>query len=131
MLTPKKILLVEDDHDDRRTFSDAMARIDNSLEIIIAENGAAALDVLHRCNPLPEAIFVDINMPVMNGIECLQQIKKNALWFNIPVFVISTSAATRARDNALLAGAEAYIVKPSRFEGFVEELAFCLNGTWN
>jgi len=128
-MTPtKKILLVEDDHDDRLLFNDAMAHIDTDFDVVIAKNGLEALETLTYCTELPEAIFVDINMPLMSGIECLQEIKKNVRWKEIPVFVISTSTAGRARDNALLAGAEAYIVKPRRFDRFVEELSFCLSG---
>ena len=106
----KSILLVEDDEDDQFFFIEAMSKIENATLYAIAKNGKEALDCLENSSTLPDIIFMDINMQIMNGIECLTLIMKNPLICTIPVVMLTTSSAQKELAHTL--GAKAYIKKP-------------------
>jgi len=109
MKTSKSILLVEDDKDDQNFFIQALREIENATLYHVANNGKEALDKLD--NPvLPDIIFMDINMPVMNGIECLSAIIKNPQIKDIPVVMLTTD--TGKIDIVRKLGAKAFIKKP-------------------
>jgi CheY-like chemotaxis protein len=75
MSTATRIFLVEDDTDDQTFFKEALDTIQDTLLLDIAENGQEALAKLRGMPIYPDIIFMDINMPVMNGIDCLREIK--------------------------------------------------------
>ena len=106
----KSILLVEDDEDDQFFFIEAMSKIENATLYAIAKNGKEALNCLENSSTLPDIIFMDINMQIMNGIECLTLIMKNPLICTIPVVMLTTSSAQKELAHTL--GAKAYIKKP-------------------
>ena len=106
----KSILLVEDDEDDQFFFIEAMSQIENATLYAVAKNGREALDCLENSTTLPDIIFMDINMQIMNGIECLTNIMKNPMICNIPVVMLTTSSAQKELVHTL--GASAFIKKP-------------------
>ena len=106
----KSILLVEDDQDDQFFFTEALSKIENATLYAIANNGKEALDYLESSATLPDIIFMDINMQIMNGIECLTNIMKNPNIRNIPVIILSTSSSQKDLTYSL--GAKAFIRKP-------------------
>ncbi|HLP19169.1 MAG TPA: response regulator [Chitinophagales bacterium] len=110
----KNILLVEDDIDDQSFFINAISTLDNVALQHISINGIDALDNLLHSTTLPDLIFMDINMPLMNGLECLAEIIKNPYLRNIPVIMLSTSAQQATLTRAM--GACAFIQKPSSEE---------------
>ena len=73
MNTSKTIFLVEDDKDDQTFFTECIEKIQNATLFGIAENGKEALDKLEKSLTLPDMIFMDINMPYINGLECLTE----------------------------------------------------------
>ena len=74
----RHIFLADDDEDDRMFFSDALSEIDNSIVLTEAENGKELMEILHQPpNPMPEVVFLDINMPIQNGFQCLEEIRKD------------------------------------------------------
>jgi len=113
----KNILLIDDDGDDVFFFTSALSEVNNKVKVTIAGNGLEALKLLNSMDYHPELIFLDINMPVMGGIEFLEVIKRNEMLSSIPVVMLSTSKA-QANDCFSL-GARAYFVKPYQHEGFV------------
>lgn len=114
MRTVQRILLVEDDKDDQEFFINAMNEIDNTSSYDIANNGKEAIDLLKEARLLPTLIFLDINMPLMNGMEFLELMRKDPNMMNIPVVVLSTSAEEKKRAKDL--GANAYIRKSSDYK---------------
>ena len=72
------ILLADDDNDDVLLFEHALNEVSANTSLIIARDGQELMELLHSYTlPYPNAIFLDLNMPKKNGIECLQEIKSN------------------------------------------------------
>ena len=87
----KSIFLVEDDTDDQNFFIEALSAIENTNVYGVASNGKEALSMLKDSISLPDHIFMDFNMPVMNGIECLIEMGKDPQTRDIPVVILSGS----------------------------------------
>ena len=105
----KTILLVEDDVDDQEFFVEAVNKIENASVYQIANNGQDALDKLEKESIYPDLIFMDINMPMMNGLDCLVEMSKDPRIQNIPVIMLSTS--DNQQDEARQRGARAFLKK--------------------
>ncbi|HLP51983.1 MAG TPA: response regulator [Chitinophagales bacterium] len=125
MLTKKNILLVEDDIDDQSFFINAISTLENVALQHISTNGIDALDTLLHSTSLPDLIFMDINMPLMNGLECLAEIIKNPYLKNIPVIMLSTSVQQAALTRAM--GACAFIQKPISEEVLRNKIQYTIN----
>jgi CheY-like chemotaxis protein len=124
----RKIFYVDDDVDDVLLFREAMQEIDVHSEVVTAENGIRMLALLQEDITLPDVIFLDMNMPFKNGIECLQDIKSSAQWEHIPVVMLSTSAEPTTIRKALDSGAYRYIQKPAYFALLRDAIRQCLLG---
>ena len=121
----KKLLIfvVDDDMDDLMLFQDAINEIDPSIKIETAGNGVEAIKKLNGgLSASPDYIFVDLNMPLMNGIQCLQEIKKIPSHSHIPVIIYSTSSYERDIMQTISNGAFHYIVKPFSFQELCDKL---------
>lgn len=120
MIIPKKILLVEDDADDQLFFTDALEMIDNDISCHIANNGNEALEVIGQINP--EMIFMDLNMPILNGFECLRQIRKEEKFQAVPIVIFTTSRNAHDIEKAKSLGADLFFTKPSNFRILSDKL---------
>jgi CheY-like chemotaxis protein len=110
------ILLIDDDADDQLIFKEAMSEITDKLGCIFANNGFEALSCLIRLDPAPSIAFLDLNMPIMNGFECLEQIRKNDQWRKIPVVIFSTSNNPEDKRKSEKLGATAFLTKTADFQ---------------
>lgn len=112
----KTIFLADDDADDRLFFEEALEEVSLETELTIANDGVelmAALEGLVTLEPPPpHVIFLDLNMPRKNGIECLKEIRGNHRTKNIPVVIFSTTANEHAIETTYSLGANCYICKP-------------------
>lgn len=116
MTGTKYFLLVDDDQDDRDFFREAILEIYPLSEIQEAKDGVHALEVLGSGNlRLPDVIFLDLNMPRMDGKILLTKLKDSLLHRQIPVFVFSTSSDPIDREESLRLGAERFFTKPCEF----------------
>lgn len=111
----KHIFLVDDDEDDQLFFLEALREVDDSIEFTFAENGKKALSKLRELIQLPDIIFLDINMPELNGFECLKEIKKCARLRTVPVIMLSTSVSLHDMTYSKELGAEMFYTKPSSY----------------
>jgi CheY-like chemotaxis protein len=110
-------MIVDDDEDDRFLFREALSEIDGGIKCREARNGCEALEQLEDLSlELPALIFLDINMPIMNGWECLEKIRNSGRFGNIPVFVYSTSSHQRDIDRALQLGAYCFCTKVDDYD---------------
>ncbi|MBF9222279.1 response regulator [Hymenobacter ruricola] len=118
----RSVLLVEDDIFDTMTAEKSFAKFNVPHQLRTAFNGEEALDLLLGRNgaealrPLPEVILLDLNMPRMNGIEFLTELRANPEFQHIPVFITTTSSMDVDRLNTERLGVSGYILKPLDFE---------------
>lgn len=110
----KKILLVDDDLDDAGLFMEALEEVDPTVRCYCATDGRDALNKLASMEE-PNVIFMDINMPIMNGWECLAYLKNEENFRHIPVILYSTSSHQREIRNAFDLGALCFFSKPYDF----------------
>lgn len=127
-----KILLADDDPDDRALIQDAMDSLEAGNVLCFAENGEQALSILHEdypSNHRPALIILDLNMPRMNGTETLRRLKKDERFNNIPVIIFSTSINPLEKEKCMLLGAHSYITKPISYKESMDTakvfLTFC------
>jgi CheY-like chemotaxis protein len=118
-----KILLIDDDDDDQLIFKDALKEIHFTSDCLIANNGLEALAVLANEDDNPAIIFLDLNMPLMNGVEFLIHIKKEKAFADIPVVIFSTSNNPADKAQMLRLGAKLFITKTSNFKLLIDKLA--------
>ncbi|MEO8173622.1 MAG: response regulator [Sediminibacterium sp.] len=122
------LFLVDDDVDDLMLFKDAINEINPLIEIDTADNGVEALKKLNAgLVREPSYIFIDLNMPLMNGVQCLQEIKKIPTLSHIPVIIYSTSSYEKDILQTINYGAFHYIVKPFSFHELCEKLSHVLS----
>jgi CheY-like chemotaxis protein len=115
MLQNQLLFLVDDDMDDHEIFKSALAKVDSDLTLLTASNGYEALDFLSTTGNLPDYIFVDLNMPRMDGFQFLKEIKQTDTLKNIPVIIYSTSCNPADIAKTKQLGAISFVTKPSRF----------------
>jgi CheY-like chemotaxis protein len=125
------VLIVDDDEDDRELFCAALHDIDPSVNCIIARNGIEALQGLRSENfERPDWIFLDLNMPRLNGIQCLAELKKDLSFQDIPVIIYTTSKLQEDKDKTQKLGAVYFITKPSTLHELREAIAFVITNQW-
>ena len=107
----KHILLIDDDVDELKIFMDALHDVPGSFKCTYAANAAQGLDMLKYLHP--NYMFVDFNLPVMNGIDLLTEIRKDPKLDEIPVFLYSTTITPQTKVMAMHLGAAGCIEKPS------------------
>lgn len=121
---PATILLIDDDADDRELFGEALQRVAPHIRFESAGGGQMAFDLLEsKKQDLPDLIFLDINMPVIDGWKCLSFLKSNEAFKHIPIIIYSTSAPEGAQEAAIRLGALSYVLKPSQFNELKQLLA--------
>ena len=110
----KRILLVEDDTEDQFLFNHALDCIKLGAFCKAVTNGQEALDHLNHTTDY-EIIFLDLNMPVMTGVECLKILKENEKYKNIPVVIITTALNPTELNHCIELGALKIFHKPNTF----------------
>ena len=120
-VTNKPILLVEDDQVDTMTVKRALKEIHVTNPLIHLENGEEAVHYLRDAErEKPCIILLDLNMPIMNGIEFLQVVKHDDYLRRIPVVVLTTSEEQQDKVNSFNLGVAGYMAKPVDYRQFVE-----------
>lgn len=109
----KIILLADDDSDDAEVFGEVLSEIDPKAKFLHALNGSGVFE--HIGHPSPDLIFLDLNMPEMDGWQCLSKLKTDPDTKNIPVIIYSTSNWQGDKLNAIKSGASAFVTKPSDY----------------
>lgn len=113
------IVLVDDDSDDRQIFDEALSEIISEYELKSFADGRLFISHLteeNNQNPLPDIVFLDINMPIVDGLETLEIIRTQLHINEVPVIMYSTSCIDSDVEKAFNAGANAYLTKPTNFK---------------
>jgi CheY-like chemotaxis protein len=115
--------LIDDDTDDQEIFSMAIKDANPFARCVFANDGVYALEKFQTDNAfIPNIIFIDINMPRMNGIQCLAEIKKLSRLQHIPAYMYSTSAERSIVEECLKIGATGFIKKEINVEDLQQQL---------
>lgn len=118
----QKLLLIDDDEDDREIFISIVEAAYPAISLSVATNGQEALQALQATSIQPDLIFLDLNMPLMNGQQFMEAIKLDNRLQQIPVVILSTSSdKTTIRDMKAL-GAVHFITKPDKYSGWEKML---------
>lgn len=126
-----KILLADDDADDRELFLEAVKEADENVDCIAVEDGQQALQYLQdESHDLPDYVFLDLRMPRMSGKVCLQEIRKDARLKQLPVLIYTTSDYVDDSIALLDEGATHFITKPSNPEEIYYILSMILDENW-
>ncbi len=123
-----KCLLIEDDLDDQEIFLLCLQDVRPDVHCVVLNNGVDALTLLRADQQfIPEAIFLDVNMPMMNGLECLKRLKEIPQLSDSCIYIYSTTSEDRVIQESRELGADAYIIKPFGGDKIKEEIARALN----
>lgn len=127
----KIILIIDDDEDDRLLFYDAVSQVDLSITCIHASNGIEGVELL-RCGNrlLPDFIFLDLNLPRLNGFQCLVEIKKDPNLLKVPVIIYSTSKRVEDIVETKKLGAAYFLTKPVLFKDICNAVSFVIGNKW-
>ena len=111
------ILYIDDDAEDREFFKEAVHELDPAILFHSAKDGVEGLRTLHDLVVMPDFIFVDINMPLMNGRQFLVEIKKQIRLRSIPVVMYSTTSDPRELKSYQELGAFKVLIKANSIAG--------------
>lgn len=110
-MTKQYLLLIDDDPDEFEFLLSALEKVPGLFECGYAVSGHAAFSLLEEIGSLPDCILVDMNMPLMNGLECIGKLRKMEQLSNVPVFIYSTGSDEILQKKAIQNGATGCIRK--------------------
>jgi CheY-like chemotaxis protein len=114
---PFHVLLADDDEGDRLLFKEAFSELKIKTVVHTVNNGFQLMEWLDKKgSPLPHLIFLDLNMPIKNGFECLREIKSKKKLKDVFIAIYSTSDNEKDMEETFLNGANVYIAKPNDFK---------------
>lgn len=122
------IYLVDDDQEDRELFSEALSHVNKNVKLTEINSGVKLIETLNNpTNPRPDIIFLDINMPKLDGIETLKRIKNGTPDFaDLKIVIYSTYSHADDVEEAYRQGASRYYVKPTLFDNIKELISGAL-----
>lgn len=123
------IVLADDDQDDHDFFRDALKEISPSTHLTIVKNGEELIDLLKHY--IPDFIFLDLEMPCKNGLECLTEIRSNQLLKTIPVVIFSSTTRPANIETAYEMGADLFFIKPSIYNELTSSIRAILDLDWS
>ncbi|GGW34610.1 response regulator [Arenibacter certesii] len=125
------IALADDDQDDRLLFKEAIEEIKIKTKLSLFKNGQELMDYLTLPNIiLPEIVFLDLNMPIKNGMQCLSEIRNHDKLKDLLVAIYSTSSSEEDIEETFVNGANIYINKPNSFGSLKKAIEKALQLNW-
>lgn len=125
------IFYTDDDLDDLEFFTEVVDSINSEVILITQNNGKKLLEALHNPPPLPSIIFLDLNMPGLNGFDVLTEIRNSDNLKNLTVIILSTSNDDKIIAKSLNLGANFYITKPNDFVSLKKSIEHSIDVNWN
>ena len=124
-------MLADDDEDDRLFFEEAFEEVKIKYRITTFNDGEQLMEHLYDANnPMPDIIFLDLNMPRKSGIECLKEIRNDERLKRISVAIYSTSSSEQDIEDTFVSGANVYIKKPNDFNMLKKILSDVVHINW-
>jgi CheY-like chemotaxis protein len=132
MAYPQRVFLIDDDEDDRLFFNMALNGLEYGGEISCHQDGKTALEQFTNNNtPVPDIIFLDWNMPKLDGRQCLAAIRGIPRYTALPIIIISTSSAIKDIQEAYQLGATYFLSKPGSILELQKRLQHLFTLNWN
>jgi CheY-like chemotaxis protein len=126
-----RILLADDDEDDRTFFSEAIAELKMTNQLTMFNDGKDLMEYMHNPDsPLPHILFLDLNMPYKNGLDCLKELRADQRFRNVSVAIYSTSSSEKDIENTFVEGANIYIKKPNDFSELKKVIKEVVHMNW-
>jgi CheY-like chemotaxis protein len=127
MEKPRTFLIIDDDLEDKEILQETLNEINPSIQCVMKETCEDGLNYLqNNLNALPDYIFLDLNMPKMNGKQCLKLLKEDGSFKNIPVIIYTTSYQERDKEETMGLGAHYFLTKPTSMGQLKKELRHIL-----
>ena len=123
-----KILLADDDADDRELFTEAAET--HNAKVDSVPNGMQLMKKLDESETLPDFILVDLNMPEKGGKDCLYEIRQHERFNHLPVIIYSTSSSKKDIEDTFMMGANLYITKPNSYAELKNTIKNLLGMDW-
>ena len=117
-----KILLLEDDQIEVMKLKRTIKKLDLHHELIEAQNGEDALEILKNSTSLPNIIFLDLNMPKINGLEFLKILKSDPILRYLPTIILTTSSNRKDVLACYEIGVAGYILKPLKYNDYTNKI---------
>ena len=125
------VALADDDEDDRLFFQEAMEDIAIRTKLSLLNDGQELMDYLNLPNIiLPNLIFLDLNMPIKNGMQCLKEIRSSSRLNDVCIAIYSTSCSEKDIEETFVNGANVYLNKPNNFSKLRESIEKVLQINW-
>ena len=116
------LLLIEDDMIERMKFSRTLNKLGFKHQVTEAKNGEEALEALDRKDNMPDIIFLDLNMPRLNGLEFLKRLKNDPELKFIPTIILTTSNNLQDILECYKTGVAGYVLKPLKYDDYVDKI---------
>lgn len=129
----KKVVLVDDDQDDRDFFSDAIASLNMPISLKTYQDAHAMIaEIESESFEMPDIMFLDINMPGISGFELLEKMRNIKHYSRLPIIAIySTSSSGEDKAKSIKLGANGYITKPASFASLQKVISEALGRDWS
>jgi CheY-like chemotaxis protein len=124
----RSIVLADDDSDDIDIFKDSLNEVHSDIRLESVSNGKQLMELISHF--LPDLLFIDLDMPVKNGLECLVEIRSNPKMESLPVIVFSSTTRPANIQTAYEMGAHLFLIKSSSYEDYKSALKAILTMDW-
>ncbi|HZB11944.1 MAG TPA: response regulator [Chryseolinea sp.] len=125
-----KVLIIDDDEDDRELFSYALSNVSSDVTCVEAVDGEDGLRLLRENGCNPDYIFLDLNMPRVDGILFLEKMRRDRRLSDIPVIIYTTSKFQNDKEKCVELGAVHFITKPTTISEIESAISFVLERKW-
>ena len=125
------IFYTDDDVEDLEFFREATDSIDQQLELVTLNRGKALLDILDNPPPKPHMVFLDVNMPGLNGFDVLEKVRSEGNFKKLPVIMFTTSNDQVIIDKSFKLGANFFVQKSGNFPNLKKSIEYALKMDWS
>lgn len=130
MNTKFTIFYTDGDQDDLEFFREIVDIIDDNIEVITQTNGQQLMHALDNPPPNPYLVYLDLNMPGLNGLEILKRVRSSSSHNKLPVIIFSTSQDENTIERTRQLGASYYLPKTGIFDHLKKSIEHTLNMDW-
>jgi PleD family two-component response regulator len=124
----RSVILADDDSDDHLVFENALHEVSKNIKLYPVTNGLELMSLLE--NFVPDLLFLDLDMPYKNGLECLTEIRANKDTADLPVVVFSSTSRANNIEVAYEMGAHLFFIKPSTYKDLFGAIKTILAKDW-